>query len=76
MRVKYIVFKNDQAIIFGEDWAHSDFTRFMEPASAGFVSINGSERTATCYGESVSLKLKSDTERDSRIVTRILFPEL
>ena len=74
-RLKYVIFKNGQGIVFGEDWAHSDFLRFMDVVSAGFVNVDCSERKAVCYGKSVSLVLSSDVERDSRIVTSILFPK-
>jgi hypothetical protein len=74
MKLKYIVFKNEQAILFGEDWAHGDFLRFMDVRSAGFVSINSETREANCFGKSVSLGVESMPEEDKRIIDRILNP--
>jgi hypothetical protein len=74
MKLKYIVFKNEQAIMFGEDWAHFDFARFLDARSAGFVSINSETREATCFGKSISLGVESMPEADKRIIERILNP--
>jgi len=72
MRVKYIRTKNDEIIVFSELQQHSDF-RMFEPVSAGFISIgapNKHEPDCTCYGESVSLKLKSDEEKDTQLAKK------
>jgi hypothetical protein len=66
MNVKYIITKDDRIIVFSALFLHSDFKRF-EPKSAGFISIGVKEGnpTCSCYGESISLGLKSrgeDTE--------------
>mgnify|MGYP001582994527 CR=1 FL=1 len=76
-KVKYIKTKDNQLIVFPEYYQHSDFAHF-EPISAGFVSIgvnvNGGsgygETTISCYGESISLGLKSDKEIDSELANR------
>jgi hypothetical protein len=46
-----------------------------EPVSAGFCSISQDkdfQPVITCWGESVSLKLKSNPEKDSRYINRAL----
>ena len=71
-RVKYIRTKNNEIIIFGELMQHSDFRHF-NPVSAGFISIGigkDGNPDCSCYGESISLKLKSDTEKDTIIAKR------
>lgn len=70
-KVKYIKTKNNQIIVFPEYHTHSEFRNF-EPISAGFISIgfdNDRQMNCTCYGESVSLKLKSVKE-DSILAKR------
>ncbi len=63
-RVKYIKTENDQIITFGEGLTHVKFKHF-NPISAGFISIR--DNKCVCFGDSVSLKLKSDPEVDSRL---------
>jgi len=68
---KYIVTKDDKMIVFSDLFEHSDF-RSHEPISAGFISIGASDKykpTITCYGESVSLNLKSRKE-DTELAKR------
>ena len=70
-KVKYIKTESNQIIVFPETMKHSQFKMF-NPVSAGFVHITSNNRgmpTCTCYGESVSLKLKSD-ETDSVLAYR------
>ncbi len=60
-KVKYIRTKDNKIIAFSEFFNHSDFQDF-NPISAGFISIGiGEDRNpdCSCYGESVSLGLKS-----------------
>jgi len=69
--VKYIRSKNNRIIVFSELQQHSEFKMF-EPISAGFISFGiGEDRNpdCSCYGESVSLKLKS-REDDSMLAKR------
>lgn len=64
MRTKYIKTKKKEIIMFGEIIQHSTFKN-MEPISAGFVSFgldSLGNPTCTCYGESISLGIKSDEE--------------
>ena len=70
-KVKYIRTKENKIIAFGELFQHSDFKLF-NPISAGFISIGiGSDRNpdCTCYGESVSLGLKS-LEDDTQLAKK------
>lgn len=68
-KVKYILTKERQIVVFSEFFQHSKF-KHLEPISAGFISFgvnkNGNP-TCACYGESVSLDLSSDPERDTRL---------
>ena len=62
MKTKYIKTKDNIIIVFSELLQHSEFKRF-NPISAGFISINvGEDKNpdCVCYGESISLNLKSD----------------
>ncbi len=74
---KYIVYMDEEAgtetpVLFPSYVKHSDMARgFDKVLSAGFVSVRGTN--ATAYGESTSLKKKSDPKRDSCIITRMLF---
>lgn len=68
---KYIKTKDNLIIVFPEILQHSDFKKF-EPISAGFIAIGTKkaedgyyETDCTCYGESVSLNIKSSGEEDS-----------
>ncbi len=68
-RIKYIRTQDDEIIIFGQIMNHSDFKRW-NPKSAGFVSMgidqNGNP-SLSCYGESVSLNLKSNPDEDTKL---------
>lgn len=73
-KVKYIRTKNNKIIVFGDYFNHSDFRRF-EPISAGFISIgidDDQNPDCVCYGESVSLDLKS-LEDDTMLAKRQIF---
>lgn len=66
-RVKYIRTKHNEIIVFSELQQHSEFKHF-NPVSAGFISIGireDGEVKAVCYGESISLNLKSMEEDDT-----------
>lgn len=74
---KYVVFDSDlagmYAVIFPPVASHADVGRNLRlgtPLSAGFFSI--AEDGAMAYGESESLKLKSDQKRDSRLLNQAL----
>lgn len=67
---KYVRLKQyDTIIIFSEVTNHSEF-KHMNPVSAGFCYFSNNK--VVCYGESVSLRLKSALE-DSEIATTQIF---
>lgn len=67
---KYVKLKEyNQIIIFNSLLSHNQFENFGI-ASAGFCYVG--EDKVTCFGESVTLKLKSD-ENDSYYATKQLF---
>lgn len=73
-RVKYIRTKDDEIIIFGEIMQHSDFRHF-NPVSAGFISFGINKEgnpTCSCYGESISLRMESNPEKDTMYAKRQL----
>ncbi len=72
-RVKYVVSNENKIIVFSELFTHSEFSRY-KPISAGFISFGVNKQgnpTCTCYGESVSLGLKS-REIDTDLAKRQL----
>jgi hypothetical protein len=73
-RVKYIRTKDNEIIVFGEIMQHSDFRHF-NPVSAGFISFGINEEgnpTCRCFGESFSLRIKSNPEEDTMYAKRQL----
>ena len=72
-KMKYIITSDNTAILFSECNIHSDFSHF-NPISAGFCYINQDEGVfkVDCFGVSVSLKLESRGELDSRIIYSML----
>lgn len=83
MELKYILGENGNFAIFSKANTHSEMARgfYGKPVSAGFCQINIVEDReymtsivkhtlhVECYGESISLHLKSRNE-DSEIITR------
>lgn len=72
--VKYIRTKDDEIIVFPSSIYHSEL-KSWQPKSAGFISFGVSQKTGNptcrCYGESLSLGLKSD-EEDTLLAQRQL----
>lgn len=72
--VKYIRTKDDEIIVFPSIIYHSEF-KSWQPKSAGFISFGLSQKTGNptcrCYGESLSLGLKSH-EDDTLLAQRQL----
>jgi hypothetical protein len=73
---KYIIHANNIPIVFPEIINHSDMARNMgwkkeDIIGAGFVYL-GEDYSYTCYGESVSLRVKSRGEEDEKILNRYL----
>jgi hypothetical protein len=73
--MKYIVFEHqhlESFVVFPEYIPHDDFAinlRGYKPVRAGFVELSNGK--VYCYGESVSLKLKSG-QNDSSLLNRQL----
>lgn len=73
LKTKYIITKDNIIIVFPELLQHSDFKEF-NPISAGFISFGVNKQgnpSCTCYGESISLDLKS-REEDTEIAKKQL----
>lgn len=68
-KVKYIKTEHKQIIMFSEYHQHIEFKKF-NPISAGFIDfyIDKGELACKCYGNSVSLGLKSDEIIDTELV--------
>lgn len=72
---KYVII-DGSAIVFSAAIQHKDMVRHGQKCeSAGFVTFHYKEGDddyiyAKCYGESVSLGIKSNPEDDSRLITR------
>lgn len=74
IKTKYVITKNKEIIVFPELLQHSDFKHFS-PISAGFISIGINKQgnpSCSCYGESISLGLKSNPEEDTELAKRQL----
>jgi len=70
---KYIITEKDDIIIFSECIRHDAFLH-LKPKSAGFVQFfvdDEGKVGVNCYGESISLKLKS-LPGDNEIAERLL----
>lgn len=70
--MKYIIDELGGACIFPDYLIHKDVGRAFTEAivGAGFLSVDHRGR-ACCYGESISLNIKS-REEDSQLVTEFL----
>ena len=82
-KAKYIVYTGDhgleEMIIFSELQTHSDIAQRLRVTgdiiSAGFLHVGtnvSGEAQASCYGDSVSLKVKAREEEDSVLAERTL----
>lgn len=61
-KTKYIRTENDEIIVFGTEFQHSYFKNKHNPKSAGFIQFYKTKNghiSCHCYGESISLNLKS-----------------
>lgn len=74
-KAKYIICEGDTPVVFPEILQHADVARNLfgqrKISGAGFVYVN-SQGSYSCYGESVSLKVKSRNEEDSKILNKYL----
>ena len=74
LKQKYVITENKKIIVFSELLQHSEFKNF-NPISAGFISFGVNKQgnpSCSCYGESISLGLKSRPEEDTIIAKRQL----
>lgn len=85
LKQKYIRTSDDTIIVFPELHQHKDFKHF-NPVSAGFISFftnriehNGQphyETDCLCYGESISLGLKSNEKEDTFLAKKQILGHL
>lgn len=71
MKTKYVVIKSTicpALIVFPEYIFHSIFNSMGKIISAGYVNL----KTKCCYGESISLNLKSNPEEDNILLGILL----
>ena len=79
-KIKYIIFNGHTPVIFPDNLGHDDVARGTRqtPTSAGFVYLrpfSDGKRTfvnSTVYGESISLDLKSNGDKDNLIIEKFL----
>lgn len=72
-KLKYVRLEQyNQVIIFPCIIEHSTF-KHLSPKTAGFCYFNPSARRIDCFGESVSLGLKSDKREDTYHATRQVY---
>ncbi len=72
--MKYIMIDDIFPIVFHSSHVHKDVAfgiRSQPVTSAGFVILDA-EGNYHCYGESISLNIKSKPEMDSKIINRFL----
>lgn len=69
-KIKYVKVSSGEVIMFPAIIEHDVF-KYLNPVSAGFCNIK--EDHIDCFGESYSLKLKSDPKQDSLDATRHFF---
>lgn len=76
--MKYIIPEDYKApILFHSLYTHADIAQqHGKCISAGFVQITAKDNkvVVSCYGESVSLKLKSNPEVDNKLITKMIDP--
>lgn len=69
--IKYIMIDEAFPVIFGSMFSHRDVAMGLrglgQVTSAGFVQNNG-DGTFSCYGESISLGIKSTPDKDTMMV--------
>ena len=77
--MKYIIFEDDSAILFSEGLDHKAMAKNSPVRSAGFCTIETYRNSfddirarVSCYGESISLSVKSN-EGDNKIIERMWF---
>jgi len=74
LKQKYVITNKGLIIVFSELLQHSEFKDF-NPVRAGFISFGVNKEgnpTCECYGESISLGLKSNPEEDTKMAKKQL----
>lgn len=71
MKQKYIITCTNEVVIFADSIQHKEF-KHLKPVAAGFCVINPDKKIVLCFGESISLDLKS-REIDATCATKLLF---
>ena len=74
LKTKYVITEDKVIIVFPELIQHSEFKHF-NPTSAGFISIGVNKQgnpSCSCYGDSISLGLKSNPEKDTELAKKQL----
>lgn len=77
MKLKYILTKPGAFVIFHPVTAHNEMAKglYGEPVSAGFCYLetneSGDRPTIKCFGESISMNLKSRPEDSEYITNKI-----
>lgn len=72
--IQLLVGSNLGAVCISEGFGHDNLRNVFhrgEMSSAGFFHVND-DLTVTCYGESTSLRLRANPERDARLIERVL----
>jgi hypothetical protein len=71
MRMKYIISKDDTPVVFSDIQSHQEVASALSflVLGAGFCHINNKE--FVCYGDSVSLNVKSRGPVDSLIINKV-----
>lgn len=79
MKIKYIIIDELYPRLCSLAEQHSDVANGYKVTSAGFCSFeqgdgskDGMGWLVSCWGESLSLKIKSDPEHDSHLIERLL----
>jgi hypothetical protein len=69
--MKYIITKGNQIVIFSSGFSHKEIANKIpdQVVSAGFINIGGNK--IECYGESISLGIKSRPEDTDIAIRRI-----
>lgn len=70
--LKYIMTDNGP-IIFSDSFSHAEVAAALrvKPKTAGFVRFN-SDDCFGCVGESISLGVRSDPEKDTERIARVI----
>jgi hypothetical protein len=67
-KVKYVLTRELKIIVFPNLFPHTDFKSF-NPISAGFIEfgVKDGKPFCYCYGESIGLDLKSNSDVDTEL---------